>query len=113
VQKLLITIGLLVLVLANGTWAIILMSPTPVLGAAVYVVVAVQVLRRAEYRAAFFVGVAGAVLHLIEYLRRSGRVPGSDAWFLAANVVLPAVVSVLALRAWRRELANTPRGAGS
>ncbi|MBN2565361.1 MAG: hypothetical protein JXB46_06590 [Candidatus Eisenbacteria bacterium] len=102
----LITTGLLALAAVNVAWAVAMSRPTPLIGAIVYSAVAFQVVRHAEYRAAFFVGIAGAALHLFEFLRGGAAAPGGHAWFVAANIVIPAAVSVLALVAWRRSAAE-------
>jgi len=112
-QKSVLAIGLLVLVGANILWAVILGRPAPLVGAAVYAVVAFQVVRRDEYRAAFFVGVAGAALHLFEFFRDGGRSALLDTCLVAVNVVLPVLVAFVGLTAWRRQVSSAARDAGA
>ena len=95
---------LLLLVGGNILWALLLGRATPLVGAAVYAVVAFQVLRRNEYRAAFFVGLAGGGLHLFEILRGGLRSTALDALLALANVALPFVIASLGLAVWRLRL---------
>jgi len=111
-QKPALAIALLILVAANILWAVVLRRPTPLVGAAVYAVVALQVLRRDEYRAAFFVGVAGAGLHLFEFLRGGAASAWLDTCLVITNVALPLLVACVGLRAWRRQVISAARGAG-
>lgn len=113
VQKLVLAIGLLVLVAADILWAVVLRRPTPLVGAAVYAVVAFQVVRRDEYRAAFFVGVVGAGLHLFEFFRGGAGSALLDTCLVTVNVALPLLVACVGLRAWRRQVISAARGAGS
>ncbi len=112
-QKSVLGMGLLLLVGANILWAVILGRPAPLVGAVVYAVVAFQVLRRDEYRAAFFVGVAGAALHLFEFFRNGGASALLHTCLVTVNVVLPVLVALVGLTAWRRQVRSAARDAGA
>ncbi|MCK4350784.1 MAG: hypothetical protein KAX13_07990 [Candidatus Krumholzibacteria bacterium] len=111
-QKPVIATGLLVLAAANILWSVVLRRPTPLVGAAVYALIALLVLRRDDYRAAFFVGVAGASLHLFEFFRGGTISSLLDTCLVIVNVALPAFVAFVGLRAWCRQVNSAGRAAG-
>lgn len=100
-QKPVLVIGMLVLVVANILWVAVQNRPTPLVGAVVYAIIAFQVLRRDDYRAAFLVGVVGAGLHLFEFLRGWSKPALFETCLVAVNIVLPVFIACVGFRAWR------------
>jgi len=113
VLRVIIVVGLLLLVVANVAWAATLGRATPVVGAFAYGVVAYHVVRRGEDRAAFLVGLAGGILHLLEFLRSGSTLPELDRALALANVAVPFVVAGFGMAAWRPWRARAPGRSGS
>lgn len=104
-------LGLLVCLAAlNVVWAVISVRSGPIVGGAMYALVAVLCQLRRDYRAVVVVAMIGFAIHALTLVRGVGSLGSVELGLLVANILLPVP---LAYFGWRlARLARSRQASG-